>query len=168
MNRKYTRYIPTVLFFIFGVCYNYFTPLFTPPDEERPLCVWRIHCSETHSAVVHSCSRRQQCAYGIPSASCITWFARYFSLITSVYWKKNSLSMMGPAIVVSGWWFFSNWLMFNDPVFLENLWHLECVSSASVPLSLDYFKTVIEKTFTTFFGIFGSCEASRISPWIEE
>ena len=35
MNRKYTRYIPTVLFFIFGVCYNYFTPLFDPLDEER-------------------------------------------------------------------------------------------------------------------------------------
>ena len=35
MNRKYTRYIPTVLFFICGVCYNYFTPLFDPLDEER-------------------------------------------------------------------------------------------------------------------------------------
>jgi hypothetical protein len=35
MSRKHVRYIPTVLFFIFGACYNYFTPLFDLHDKER-------------------------------------------------------------------------------------------------------------------------------------
>jgi hypothetical protein len=70
--------------------------------------------------------------------------------------------MMDPAIVVSGWWFFRNWLMFNDPVFSKTYDTLNAFHLRDVPLSLDYFKTVIEKTFTTFFGIFGSCETSQI------
>ena len=42
--------------------------------------------------------------------------------------------MMGPAIVVSGWWFFRNWLMFNDPVFSKtydtlNAFHLRAFRS---------------------------------------
>jgi 4-amino-4-deoxy-L-arabinose transferase-like glycosyltransferase len=35
MNKKYHRYIPIILFLIFGFYYNYYTPLWTPPDEER-------------------------------------------------------------------------------------------------------------------------------------
>jgi hypothetical protein len=35
MNKKYHRLIPIVLFFILGLGYNFYTPLWTPPDEER-------------------------------------------------------------------------------------------------------------------------------------
>ena len=68
--------------------------------------------------------------------------------------------ILGTAIVVSGWWFFRNWLMFNDPVFSKTYDTLNAFHRRDVPLSMDYFKTVIEKTFTTFFGIFGSLEFS--------
>jgi 4-amino-4-deoxy-L-arabinose transferase-like glycosyltransferase len=35
MNKKYHRLIPIVLFLILGLSYNFYTPLWTPPDEER-------------------------------------------------------------------------------------------------------------------------------------
>ena len=68
--------------------------------------------------------------------------------------------IFGTAGVVSGWWFFRNWLMFNDPLFSKTYSSLNAFILRDVPLSLDYFKMVIEKTFTTFIGFFGSLDFS--------
>ena len=68
--------------------------------------------------------------------------------------------ILGTAIVVSGWWFLRNWLMFNDPTFVKTYDTLNSFHLRGVPLSLGYVTTVIEKTFTTFFGFFGALEFS--------
>ena len=314
MNRKYTRYIPTILFFILGVCYNYFTPLFAPPDEERHFAYGEYiaqkhtlppYKSAPEGSSVHMAyhpplyylicsifipddqrllkeeisvndgpgyrlftlpaketefpySGKARTAYllrllslllgGITISLIYSIALRFFpgdQLFASVtaifvatipqflhisasisnenlsitlstayllvliyylmepaqlkwqvgggillglcllsktstvfylpattlfiFWlclrdRKNPLPplvlILGTAIVVSGWWFFRNWLMFNDPVFSKTYDILNAFHRRDVPLSMDYFKTVIEKTFTTFFGIFGSLEFS--------
>jgi hypothetical protein len=68
--------------------------------------------------------------------------------------------VVGMAALVSGWWYLRNWLLFNDPVFSKtvgilNPWHLQ-----HIPLSLSYMTTVIKKTFSSFFGEFGTLQFS--------
>ena len=312
MNKKYTHYIPTVLFFIFGVYYNYFTPLFTPPDEERHFA-YGEYIAQKHTlppykfapegSSVHMAyhpplyylicsiffpddqrllkeeisvndgpgyrlftlpqketefpySGKARTAYllrllslvlggitisliysialmffpgdqlfasvtaifvatipqflhisasisnenlsitlstayllvllyylrepaqlkwqvggGILLGLCLlskTSTVFYLPVTTLIiFWlclrdRRNPLPhlvlILGTAMVVSGWWFFRNWLMFNDPVFSKTYDTLNAFHRRDVPLSLDYFNTVIEKTFTTFFGVFGSLE----------
>ncbi len=314
MNKKYTRYIPIVLFFILGVCYNYLTPLFTPPDEERHFAYGEYIAQKNmlpsynaapEGSSVHMAyhpplyylicslffpddprllkeelsvndgpgyrlfslpkketefpySGKARTAYllrllslvlGGITISLIYSIAlkffpgdQLFASVTAIFvatipqflhisasisnenlsitlstayllvliyyliepaqlkWqicggillglcllaktstlfylpvttlfifllclkdRRNPLLpfvlILGTAIVVSGGWFFRNWLMFNDPVFSKTYETLNRVYLRDFPLSLDYFKTVIEKTFTTFFGFFGSLEFS--------
>jgi len=68
--------------------------------------------------------------------------------------------ILGMAIVVGGWWYVRNWLLFNDPMLsttvgILNPWHLQ-----HIPLSLSYMTIVIQKTFSSFFGEFGALQFS--------
>ncbi len=312
MNKKYNRYIPIVLFFIFGLCYNYYTPLWTPPDEERHFTygeyIAQKHTLPSYKSApegnsVHMAyhpplyylicalffpddqrllkeelsvndgpgyrlftlpkkqtefpySGKARTAYllrllslmlggitisliysialmffpgdqlfasvtaifvatipqflhisasisnenlsitlstayllvllyylmepaqlkwqvggGILLGLCLlskTSTVFYLPVTTLfIFWlclrdRRNPIPplvlILGTAIVVSGWWFLRNWLMFNDPVFSKTYDTLNAFHLREVPLSLGYIKTVIEKTFTTFFGVFGALE----------
>lgn len=68
--------------------------------------------------------------------------------------------ILSTAIVVAGWWYLRNWLLFNDPVFSKtvgilNPWHLQLF-----PPFLSYLTTVLQRTFTSFFGEFGTLQFS--------
>ena len=66
MNKKDTRYNPIVLFFILGVCYNYFPLLFTLPDEEGHFA-YGEYISQKKMLRRKRSSEGSSVRYGIPS-----------------------------------------------------------------------------------------------------
>lgn len=66
------------------------------------------------------------------------------------------LIIFSVGLIISGWWYLRNLILFNDPLLSKtveilNPWHLR-----QKPLSLNNLLTIIEKTFISFFGAFGA------------
>jgi 4-amino-4-deoxy-L-arabinose transferase-like glycosyltransferase len=74
--------------------------------------------------------------------------------------KKNSFQplfvMLALAMLVSGWWYLRNWLLFNDPMLSKTVEILNPWHPRRIPFSLSYATTVAQKTFASFFGAFGA------------
>lgn len=68
------------------------------------------------------------------------------------------LVIIGVAAVVSGWWYFRNWLNFNDPMLTKTVIEKNLWFSPKVPISIDYWELVLIKTFTSYFGHFGAMQ----------
>lgn len=85
----------------------------------------------------------------LPVTCCVLVFFRFRE------WKnllKDCCAVFGVAAVVSGWWYVKNWALLrtmqtSQPWFIRN-----------TPLSVDYLQKVIDYTFTSFFGYFGSLQ----------
>jgi len=71
--------------------------------------------------------------------------------------KKCSI-IIGTAAAVAGWWYFRNWLVFDDPVFSKALNMMQPWSFRGESLSLEYVLYLAKMSFFSFFGLFGAMQ----------
>ena len=74
--------------------------------------------------------------------------------------KKNTLLdgtlILGTGFLLSSWWYIRNYLVCKDPLLSKAFLVHQPWISQKVPATLDYFWTVLTKTYTSFFGALGS------------
>jgi 4-amino-4-deoxy-L-arabinose transferase-like glycosyltransferase len=70
----------------------------------------------------------------------------------------DAIILYGLAFLISGWWYLRNLIYFKDPLFSKALLVHQPWVGMKVPLTLNYLKTVLSKTFTSFFGDLGSLQ----------
>ncbi|MEI6127598.1 MAG: glycosyltransferase family 39 protein, partial [Pseudomonadota bacterium] len=62
------------------------------------------------------------------------------------------------ALLVSGWWYIRNWILFHDPVFSKAIEAIQPWAIRGKPFSISYGAFIVKMTFTSFFGYFGSMQ----------
>lgn len=74
--------------------------------------------------------------------------------------RKNPLIdgmfILGLGFVMAGWWYVRNYIVYGDPLLSKAFMAQQPWISQEVPITLDYFLTVLYKTYTSFFGALGS------------
>jgi Dolichyl-phosphate-mannose-protein mannosyltransferase len=71
---------------------------------------------------------------------------------------RKFLFIIFVAVCVSGWWYFRNLIVYNDPVFSNALNTMQPWSLRTTPVSLDYLLLVFKMSFVSFFGFFGAMQ----------
>lgn len=64
----------------------------------------------------------------------------------------DGMAVFGTAALVAGWWYVANWST------LRNLQTSQPWFTRQIPFSIEYVQKVIDYTFTSFFGYFGSLQ----------
>ena len=76
--------------------------------------------------------------------------------------RKKALSdgilILGIGFVIAGWWYVRNYIVYRDPLLSKAFMFHQPWISQKVPFTLDYFLTVLYKTYTSFFGALGSTQ----------
>lgn len=67
-------------------------------------------------------------------------------------WREMAL-MLGLAVLVGGWWYLRNWLLFNDPLGLSV--HVNTPWGRAEPASLKQLWHELPRVFRSFWGAFG-------------
>jgi hypothetical protein len=68
--------------------------------------------------------------------------------------------IFGVVAFVAGWWYLRNWLVSNDPFLTKTVVELHPWLPRRIPPSLHEWRTIAARTFTSFFGYFGSLQFS--------
>ncbi len=71
---------------------------------------------------------------------------------------RSAATIYGIAFLISGWWYLRNLILFKDPLFSKALIVQQPWIGQKVPLTINYLKTALSTTFTSFFGDLGSLQ----------